>query len=115
MIDDRATNPYDADGWTGEIEITAELTGVLNAAVSTLLIGPDPRRLYLLLAYDSAAGSTPLLWPYQQDAAYGISGDAVGAVLIHNASYPSLVQMAWYAYVQLGPVSYRLITGRDIR
>lgn len=107
----RNNNPYDVRGWTGEIEITQEDLVPLPVATSTLFLPADPMRLWILLAHSSGAGQA-WYWPITQTGPYGITSSGNGnAVLIHNASYPSLVQSTWYGWSQGAITNVHVIVG----
>lgn len=110
----KAVNPYDAAGWTAEIELST-LTVPGGATVTTGQIGtPDPRRIWLLLCTVPST-AVVFVWPEQQDGPWGIAPvTGQSHILIHNASYPSLVQGGWYVFVDAPGVDVNVIQARDM-
>lgn len=110
----RSYNPYHVKGWTGEIEVSREETVACAVASATPILSADPTRLWILLAYSSGAGQV-WFWPYAQNGPYGITTAGGGqSILIHNASYPSLVQMPWFGFAQGAITNVRVITGTTV-
>lgn len=108
-----SANPYKPRGWTGEIELTESEDIPLLAGVPVQVATPDPDRLWLLVGFDSAA-ATLSLWPSRALSIKGITdASGIGAILLHNASYPSLVQGTWWATADGGPTIVRVITARS--
>ena len=112
MAGRRVINPYLPAGWTGSIEIVPSVRYDLVADTPVRIGKTDPMRLWLLLGAEDTAG-TVYLWPEQQTDVNGI-GQPTGirAILIHNASYPSLCQGEWYAVSRAAPTVVRVIEGR---
>lgn len=107
-------NPFDAKGWTGEIEISPEIVKSLSVGVSSEVIQADPLRLWMLIAIDNMGGEA-YLWPNQQSDLYGIRVDTNNkSILIHNASYPSLVQGVWYGMAGGAPADIRIIAATTV-
>lgn len=110
----RPTNPYDADGWTGEVDIIPLQPITINTGTSTRFLTQDANRLWFLVAI-APDTQDYTIWPQQQTAFYGIKPHtSESAILIHNASYPGLVQGDWY-YLHFGlGVTLHVIVARTI-
>lgn len=108
-------NPFDPTGWTGRVELIEYPQ--TNLAINTPLqiLGTDPYRLWILFMYDDV--TVPVFLNYhQQGGIPGIGADQGRAhILIHNASYPSLVQGNWWAVAPTGGSVVEWIVGRAIQ
>lgn len=114
MSADRATNPFDADGWVGEIELTEEELGPTAPNQSLRIATADPRRLWLCVAV-TPLGGTWSIWPSKRSTDYGIRpAPSVDWLLVHNASFPSLVQGEWWIHNGAGGLTVYVITARDM-
>jgi hypothetical protein len=114
MAIDRASNPYDASGWTGEVELVESQVELLIGDESVRILPADPRRIWYVLCV-LPAGTTWRVWPRALGDSLGISPDfGKESILIHNASYPSLVQGEWYFNSVGGGHIIRIIEGRDM-
>lgn len=71
-------------------EVTQGVAGELQ------ILAPDPGRLYALLFF---AGSNCQLSPFPNQSVYNLDNTNAApgkSILLHSASYPGLVQRAWY-------------------
>lgn len=108
------SNPYDPNGWTGKIELIDY--GQANLAINTPLkiLNDDSQRLWFLIGWDDV--TVPVwVWYKAQSGIPGITaGQNQAHVLIHNASFPSLIQGSWWATSPSGGSVIQWIVGRAI-
>lgn len=108
------TNPFDPKQWVTNIEVSLLAPIAYTSGASKLVLPPDPWRLWFILAVEPISGGI-LAWPGRQTGTYGIRAvDGQSHVLIHNASYPSLVQAEWWAALLTAPATVHIITGRAV-
>ncbi len=106
------TNPFIPRGWTGEIEIVRTRLGTPVVNTRTKIAKADPQRLWLLVMGYGSVGDWGL-WPWELPSLGGIKQEpSTGYVLIHNASYPSLVQAEWWLAVGANSGPFEMIEGR---
>lgn len=107
-------NPFDPTGWTGRVEIVEYDTQGLGPGDATQVLDFDAYRLFAVFTCP-AWPSSLMLWPFAQRDAYGI-GPQTGQnyVLIHNASFPGLLQWAWFAKTGVPLVEFNIVVGRAI-
>lgn len=99
-------NPFDAAGWTSGIELDFLNFPALVINTATPILTPDTQRLWFCVMGFGSIGDWGL-WPYELPSVGGIKQTpGTGYVLIHNASYPSAVQLQWYLHMGAtsGPV-----------
>ena len=110
----RVQNPFDVTGWTSEIELVEYTVDAFAPDTSVDICDTDPRRLWIIAATEPATGGF-VMWPRRQTAEYGIAPiTGQTHVLVHNASYPSLVQGGWWFRCALAGITVHVIIGRDM-
>lgn len=108
------SNPYVPDGWVGYLELVQLPSVVINSTASTLIAGPDPMRVWLLIAVQGAVNNW-WLWPFQFSGSVGMSPpQGQNHLLIHSASFPSAVQGPWYARSAAGTPTVFMVAGTAV-
>lgn len=80
----------------------------------TLIATADPQRLWLIVMAYGSVGDWAV-WPWKLPDIGGMRPESsTGYLLIHNASYPSLVQNEWYLAVGAASGPFELVTGRAV-
>lgn len=114
MADQRPQNPYDPGGWVGRVEIVRYATVFLPLTTWTRIIVSDADRIWFVV---SASGfeNNVRIWPSVISPAAGIaSGAGLAHILVHNASYPSLVQDEWFGFANTAAATLHIVAGRAI-
>lgn len=107
-------NPFTPQGWTGSVEWDVIYSDTPLVNTGTLIAPPDPQRLYLVVMGYGSIGDWGV-WPRKLPSVGGIKQQTgTGHVLIHNASYPSLVQSEWWLAMGAASGPVEVISARSI-
>jgi hypothetical protein len=106
-------NPYDPSGWAVgvEIDFVDQFTPIVNT--QELLLSPDPLRIWFCVIGYGSIGDWGI-WTRKLPSVGGIKQTpGTGYVLIHNASYPSAVQLAGYLHMGATSGPMQVTIGRS--
>jgi hypothetical protein len=96
----------------GYIEVYQPNSVVVNSTASTMVIGADPLRVWLVIAVQGASNSW-WAWPFQFSGSVGISPPTgQNHLLIHSASFPGAVQNSWYVRSAAATPTAFMVAGR---
>jgi hypothetical protein len=109
----QCSNPFDARGWTGCVEVD-QLDPVDITSGNAQILWPDPQRLWALI-FTQPSSASWFLWMSRPVGSFGMTPEAGQShLIIHNATFPGAVQGNWWVITTVALTAAHIFTGRCI-